>query len=552
MPLWKADGWMRSLKSFMPSRTSRITLSPSEERWPVAPSAIQPVRHDQAEPAARFERPRPEPGRLDPRQPARGTHRHPAPLGPQHPSRHAVQTRVDQQRLTHERQLPGGWQSAWSGGIQNPSGSANPLPPGVSIRVRRLGPQRHPTGTSRPLSRRPTFHAVDPQPWVPPVEPQEPLTPEMQALSDDLESVDDRLTKREAEALAREIVTHQEEWIDDAIGAGDVVVQKRRQQETPHVIDRPRTIEVHPNGMIVVRMSMRGPVLDAGSFKVAKCVALVEPDRSGAFRARAGVKLRMRTRTDDERRLALRELGALDDARGKSRLVQALASRQVKRDSALRKITILEDFYEHGNLHRVLSTGRALDRDEKRRLMLDVLAGAASIHDDLNGVHCDFKPENILVRRERGILRAGVTDLGFLVRHEHRSRGISPYYAAPEVAAEWLEGQRLCVAPVRRKSGDLFALGMVLWEICYGAPAPFPQPSEDAPPEATLVERSKMDERAYIAAGLQTNAPKGSVRRLLEDMISWDTERRPSARRAMRELRKALPAPVTTSPERRA
>lgn len=109
------------------------------------------------------------------------------------------------------------------------------------------------------------------------------------------------------------------------------------------------------------------------------------------------------------------------------------------------------------------SLRQLLDEGLELRTAINHLRGAAvavAFAHDLAVIHRDLKPENILVGRRGEVV---VADWGIARELDQNVRGASgtPAYMAPEQAVGGLEDERT----------DVWALGMVLYEILYGHPA---------------------------------------------------------------------------------
>jgi serine/threonine protein kinase len=90
--------------------------------------------------------------------------------------------------------------------------------------------------------------------------------------------------------------------------------------------------------------------------------------------------------------------------------------------------------------------------------------------------HCDLKPDNILIDEDRpGHFKCVITDFGIChVLSESiidaksfnhiNVRGVSVRYAAPE-AFERFRRRTITSTPDEIKSGDVFSIGMILYEM---------------------------------------------------------------------------------------
>lgn len=125
-------------------------------------------------------------------------------------------------------------------------------------------------------------------------------------------------------------------------------------------------------------------------------------------------------------------------------------------------VAVVLDLVDGGDLRSLLSSapGGTLEPEVAARVTADVLSGLAALH-RAGVVHCDVKPENVLVAPDG---RALVTDAGIarLVHGPEEDGGAavigSAEYLAPEVAS----GCRPAAA------ADLYAAGVLLYELLFG------------------------------------------------------------------------------------
>lgn len=126
-------------------------------------------------------------------------------------------------------------------------------------------------------------------------------------------------------------------------------------------------------------------------------------------------------------------------------------------------IGLVMDLMPEGDLRSALRGGDEPSAPEMLQLADDVLAALEALH-AVGVVHRDVKPENVLLERLDGELRARLGDMG-IARPVDRTRTTgsvlgTDLYIAPEVH----DGQP------PSPSADLWALGYVLYEGLFGAP----------------------------------------------------------------------------------
>lgn len=143
--------------------------------------------------------------------------------------------------------------------------------------------------------------------------------------------------------------------------------------------------------------------------------------------------------------------------------------------------TILMRYYSIGPLTRLFKT----DRWNKTVIMcvlLDLSKGIAGMHKE-GFVHCDIKPDNILIDYRDGVLRAVITDLGIsriaeqgiLKVKEFKTvniRGASVRYASPEslhIVRDDLADHR---SVLELKSSDVYSIACIIFH-CINKHSPW-------------------------------------------------------------------------------
>ncbi|MGQ9865368.1 MAG: serine/threonine-protein kinase [Pseudanabaenaceae cyanobacterium] len=119
---------------------------------------------------------------------------------------------------------------------------------------------------------------------------------------------------------------------------------------------------------------------------------------------------------------------------------------------------LVVEYCEGGTLREPIERRAPLTWAQIRDLVVGVLAGLQSIH-DLGAVHCDIKPENILLRLTRGGWQAKIGDFGIARQPEEDTGGMgvgSPAYMAPE---RFFEGAK--------PPADIYAVGILLYELLF-------------------------------------------------------------------------------------
>lgn len=122
---------------------------------------------------------------------------------------------------------------------------------------------------------------------------------------------------------------------------------------------------------------------------------------------------------------------------------------------------LVMDYCEGGTLRQLANIGGTLTLTQKIGLIGDVLAGLQHAH-SRGIIHCDIKPENILLTLQPGTWQARISDFGIarLTQNESMQAGGntgSPAYMAPER----FYGQYSLLS-------DLYAVGIMLYELILG------------------------------------------------------------------------------------
>jgi len=224
-----------------------------------------------------------------------------------------------------------------------------------------------------------------------------------------------------------------------------------------------------------------------------------------------------------------------------SQFLRELSSLLTLRHPALTQLRAIEqteagrclvlDYSSGGTLRQLLESPVLPRRDLMLGCLLQILEGLAYAHRQ-GIIHCDVKPENILVRLDPQGWRACLTDFGIAQSHlgsdvigciPELECGGSPAYMAPERFA----GEAY-------RASDLYSVGIILYEVLLGD-RPF-HGSPNALREAHRQEAVKFSKPLDIAS-----------QKLLYRALSKSPDLRYASAEAMAEsLRKAL---KTASPQ---
>lgn len=199
------------------------------------------------------------------------------------------------------------------------------------------------------------------------------------------------------------------------------------------------------------------------------------------------------------------------------------------------------DLLPHGDLRRLMDKSPALPIREALEIGLGIARGVSAIH-SADIVHRDLKPSNVLMARldERWIPK--IADFGLARSAESLSLGdfASANYTAPEQLD--LAGHH-----VVGKEADLFALGMILYELVTGNNASgrtdlreyarwlaaHVSPRHPVPPSGLVQIRRPSERRPELEAWPDVDA-------LVMDLLQENPQQRPPAKVVVTTLERAI------------
>lgn len=166
---------------------------------------------------------------------------------------------------------------------------------------------------------------------------------------------------------------------------------------------------------------------------------------------------------------------------------------------------LVMDYCEGGTLRSILESDIVLSWEEMLGLVLDILSGLTHAHQQ-GIVHCDIKPENILLTLTPRGWVARISDFGIArlsqeVNESQMGHSGSPAYMAPE---RFYNQHPL--------TSDLYAVGVILYEMLLGK-----RPFSGTPMELMVAHMNQVPDipedlpapiRAVVAQSLQKLAPK--------------------------------------------
>ncbi len=185
---------------------------------------------------------------------------------------------------------------------------------------------------------------------------------------------------------------------------------------------------------------------------------------------------------------------------------------------------LVMEYCEAGTLRDLLERSNSLTLDQIFRLIFDVLRGLARAHAE-NIIHCDIKPENVLLKLTRDGWQGKLSDFGIARLGQEasgdRSHTGSPGYMAPER----FYGQFGI-------GSDIYAVGVLLYELLCGR-RPFTGP----PSELAIAH---LNQRVSFPPTLPA---------ALRAVLAKALEKLPGRRYASAERMAAALAEIATDPE---
>jgi len=205
---------------------------------------------------------------------------------------------------------------------------------------------------------------------------------------------------------------------------------------------------------------------------------------------------------------------------------------------------LVMDYCEGGTLRSILESDTGLSWEEMLGLVMDILAGLDHAHQQ-GIVHCDIKPENILLTVTPGGWVARISDFGIArlsqeVGEATMGHSGSPAYMAPE---RFYNQHPL--------TSDLYAVGIILYEMVLGK-----RPFSGTPMELMVAHMNQAPDipedlpptmQSVVAKSLQKLAPKRfqSAQAMRQAMGQLYQDCRTGEFTVIQPGGKALPSPVS-------
>lgn len=183
---------------------------------------------------------------------------------------------------------------------------------------------------------------------------------------------------------------------------------------------------------------------------------------------------------------------------------------------------LVMDFMPNGSLRSFLDKQKELVWDLNLSIAKDVAIGLAYLH-SRDILHCDLKSDNVLLDRN---FRGRLSDFGLsVVKQEGSSQLLA---AAPAGTLNWMAPELFEKGGRSTKSSDVYALGIVLWELCSGK---VPHEGLSPPQIMNLVSQGIRD---HVSEEFRVAHPEFSS--LIERCWAQDPSQRPAAQDVVNSL----------------
>ncbi|KAF9938328.1 hypothetical protein BGZ67_000293 [Mortierella alpina] len=147
-------------------------------------------------------------------------------------------------------------------------------------------------------------------------------------------------------------------------------------------------------------------------------------------------------------------------------IIKRLTHRNIVQFYHVHHDMIVMEYVEGGDLAAVI-VGKALKNWEvKTQIAKDISLGLAYLHDQ-GIIHCDIKSSNILLTEHKD---ARLCDFGHAIRVGENGGGGTLQWMAPELLQD---------PPLYTSKSDVYALGMVMWEMASDSTRPYREHTPD-------------------------------------------------------------------------
>ncbi|KAF9280296.1 hypothetical protein BGZ68_007331 [Mortierella alpina] len=148
-------------------------------------------------------------------------------------------------------------------------------------------------------------------------------------------------------------------------------------------------------------------------------------------------------------------------------IIQQVTHRNIVQFYHVHHNMIVMEYIEGGNLAEAIVNNSLKSWEVKTQIAKDISLGLAYLH-SVGIIHCDIKSPNILLTEHK---EAKICDFGLAMKvGESDGKGGTLQWMAPEL---------LQTPPLYTGKSDMYALGMVMWEMASGSTQPYREHTPD-------------------------------------------------------------------------
>ncbi|KAG0223345.1 hypothetical protein BGW42_005940, partial [Actinomortierella wolfii] len=176
-------------------------------------------------------------------------------------------------------------------------------------------------------------------------------------------------------------------------------------------------------------------------------------------------------------------------------------------------LVLIMDYAEGGSLHKAIINRRLVDWQTKTRISQEVVRGMAYIH--YKGIlHRDLKSQNVLLTN---LMEAKLCDFGLATV---KTQSASKSTGSPVGTIRWKAPELLSAKPNYSTKSDMYALGMLMWEMAANCTVPF----QSQPDSSVVMALVRNGEREVLPDDVPAD-----YRKWVELCWEHDPEKRPEA-----------------------
>ncbi|KAG0261490.1 hypothetical protein DFQ27_002922 [Actinomortierella ambigua] len=151
------------------------------------------------------------------------------------------------------------------------------------------------------------------------------------------------------------------------------------------------------------------------------------------------------------------------------------------------QLVLVMDYAEGGSLERAIASRRTTEWPTKIRIAQEIARGLTYIHHK-NVLHRDLKSMNVLLTRH---MEVKLCDFGLATV---KTRSSARSTVSFQGTTRWMAPELFTARPKYSNKSDMFALGIVMWELAANCTTPF----QEQPDHATVISIVKSGEREVL------------------------------------------------------